>query len=200
MGKLTSKLHISCIIETSLQCFSSTWGECWNRPVQRSDATGLWLVKSGQKTLHALLSQTLKSSCCLLWLLKSFGLHAQPRPCSFCSNLQGRSWWLRSHLIISAGAVNLCNRSRHSGYCWSEAFLKQEQGEADGTGHTLSLSLCWGEVMLLLIGWLFISSVWKYLFRKRKKKPQKGQVIQAGNTLHQSFDVTCAAGIFPLRL
>lgn len=107
------------------------------------------------------MSQTLESSCPLLWLLKSFDLHVQQSPCSFCSNLQGRSWW--SHLIINAGAVELCNRSRHSDYCWSKAFT---------SSHVLFRP--------------FISLVWKYL-ESTQKKGKKARVSWAGNTLHHSL-------------
>lgn len=76
-----------------------------------------------------------------------FGIHSQPGPCSFCSNLQGRGWWLRSHLIINAGAVKLCHRSRPLGYCWSEALSKQNDSDWD--------SSLLREAMLVLIGLTF---------------------------------------------
>lgn len=113
VGKLTSKLHISCIMESSLQCssYQSVETDLFK------DETRLVKVKSGQKNL--------KRRKVVLWSL-----------CSLCSNLQGRSWWLRSHLIINAAAVKLCNRSRRSDYCWGKVLLKQEQGEAAGTRRT----------------------------------------------------------------
>lgn len=79
-----------------------------------------------------------------------FGIHSQPGPCSFCSNLQGRGWWLRSHLIINAGAVKLCHRSRPLGYCWSEALSKQNDSDWD--------SSLLREAMLVLIGLTFSDS------------------------------------------
>lgn len=124
----------------------------------------------------------------------SFGLHSQSGPCSFCSNLQGRGWWLRSHLIINAGAVKLCYRSRPLGYCWSEALSKQN----DSDGHLSHIFLCWGRPCWFWLAWRF-----QTLHFFEYTCSEEGQVSPAGNVLQhpftwivlQGFNQVLAAGL-----